>query len=502
MSFPQTSLQPSCALQGSNHQALPDNHVAVFENRLASARLGIAAALFNAIRAKSPPLAAHGLRVAIGCSAWGTYRGLPGEQRDRLEIAALLHDIGAIGFPDRVLKKPGPLTVDERMMVDLQGHLGAEILRGCCTDDFLLTIIETYREWFRNRRDGSTSNLSLTLEAKMLAIVEAFDAMTNDQVYRPAMTHAAAVAELQRAADSQFDPELVDEYCNFLNSAPEGLHGSMVSRWLHQLRQDNSDRIWGWNYPDRQQRPLSVQLYQQVIERALDPTVLVDRECTIIGWNSAAQAATGIPADVLIGSPFMPSLVGLCTESGDAWPDQACPLAATVRTCAERQNRVFHRVNGTQHRLSQLFVWPLLDANGHCFGAAAVFRANNCHDGLASTPLANDLVPPQKLRDAIEEAIPLSEQSPFCVLEITGFDSLPQGLVDICRQRTRSRDLIGLIENGRLLVLWQGCEERVARERGEQIQTAWSSTGSNQRSFAFHLTRVLPKMISIRSGID
>ena len=86
---------------------------AAFENRLAAARLGIAASLFASLRARHAPTATHCLRVALGCSTWAWAIQMPPAERDALELAALLHDIGKLAVPDSVLLKPGRLTGSE-----------------------------------------------------------------------------------------------------------------------------------------------------------------------------------------------------------------------------------------------------------------------------------------------------------------------------------------------------------------------------------------------------
>jgi HD-GYP domain-containing protein (c-di-GMP phosphodiesterase class II) len=80
------------------------------ENQLVQVRLGVASSLFAALRAKHAPTAHHSLRVALGCSAWGAMLGLSESERDELEVAALLHDVGKIGVPDEILLKPARLT--------------------------------------------------------------------------------------------------------------------------------------------------------------------------------------------------------------------------------------------------------------------------------------------------------------------------------------------------------------------------------------------------------
>src|SRR5262245_42253655 len=88
------------------------------ENQLIQVRLGIASSLFSALRAKHAPTAHHSLRVALSCSAWGAILGLPEGERDELEIASLLHDVGKIGVPESILLKPAPLSSDEYHVVE------------------------------------------------------------------------------------------------------------------------------------------------------------------------------------------------------------------------------------------------------------------------------------------------------------------------------------------------------------------------------------------------
>ena len=171
-----------------NHPSQRAN-LAGFENQLAVVRLGMASSLFYALRAKHPATAAHSLRVALSVSAWCERMGLPAEQRDRLEVAGLLHDLGKIGIPDRILRKPSKLDDNERLTVDLTPQITVEILRGCTDDADLLGIVQHRYQWFSSRRDfDGPSQAQLPVGARMLAIAGAFDAMTTDAVYRPAMS--------------------------------------------------------------------------------------------------------------------------------------------------------------------------------------------------------------------------------------------------------------------------------------------------------------------------
>jgi PAS domain-containing protein len=388
-------------------------------------------------------------------------------------MASLLHDVGSIGLPDRILRKQGPLSPEERMLIGLHGNLGAEILRGCCDDESLLEIVRTFRNWYQPQRADVLGGENLMLEARMLAIAEAFEAMTTEQPYRKAFSHAEAVAELHRCAGTQFDPHLVGEYCLLLEASPTGLHGKMVSRWLRELRQDSADRMWERKLPQGTERNQVVDLYRQITEKSLDPTVVVDREGLVIGWNGAMQQVTGVSADAVIGSPFTPAMIGLCDEKGEAWSLDACPVASTLRSSVERNWVVFHRILGNQHRRSRMYLWSLQTANANVLGVAAVFRSDNGNDGLMATPLAKELTSEDKLRREIEHAAALAPQHPFPVLLMSGFQTPPSQLVELCRQRGRGNDVLGITKQGELIMLWPGCSMTIAKQRSEEIETAW-----------------------------
>ena len=117
----------------------------IVDDQLVQVRLGIAASLFAVLRCKHPPTAAHMLRVALTTSAWCLKLRLGEAQRDTIEVAALLHDLGVIGVPDRILQKPGILSTNEALTVERSRRMSAVILGCSCTDPAVLDVVETSR---------------------------------------------------------------------------------------------------------------------------------------------------------------------------------------------------------------------------------------------------------------------------------------------------------------------------------------------------------------------
>ena len=157
----------------------------------------------------------HGNRLEALAVKLGQAAGLSEEQLSALSLFAQFHDVGKVGVPDAILSKPGPLTAHERKEVERHCDVGYRI---ASASSELLPIAEwilRHHEWWNGK--GYPLGLrgeDIPLECRLLAIVDAYDAMTSDRPYRKAMNHEAATAELTRCAGIQFDPGLVGIFTN------------------------------------------------------------------------------------------------------------------------------------------------------------------------------------------------------------------------------------------------------------------------------------------------
>ena len=261
---------------------------------IVEARLGVASGLFAALRAKHEATAQHCLRVALGCSAWSLLMDMSPEDRDALEIAALLHDVGKIGVPDSILLKPSKLQGPELAAMERQKVISQQILASCCASAAVLEIVHYAGVWYDGT--GQSSDLTgpdLPLGARVLQIVDAYDSMTTDHVYRKAMTRERVMAELYGGAGSQFDPDLVNEFCSLTEADRIRLDESVGSRWLEELRPTNG--IWA---PGPQlvghEEQSSLLFHEKLVDSMHDAVVFVNNYGVIERWNRAATRMSGV----------------------------------------------------------------------------------------------------------------------------------------------------------------------------------------------------------------
>lgn len=154
---------------------------------------------------------------------------LPEPRVGRVRLAGMLHDIGKVGVPDAILRKPGKLTNEEFEIIKKHPEFGAQILEHPSLADV--------RAWVgahHERPDGlgyplGLSGTAISLEARIVAVADAYEAMTSDRAYRPSIGHAAAHAELKRCAGSQFDSLVVKAFLTFLGRESERAD-AMLSR--------------------------------------------------------------------------------------------------------------------------------------------------------------------------------------------------------------------------------------------------------------------------------
>jgi len=183
--------------------------------------LSIIYALAATVDAKDHYTYGHSRKVSDYSVAMAETLGLPQDRIATIRAASLLHDIGKVGIPDSILSKQGPLTDEEWEPVKVHPKLGVEILRHIIDLVNCLPAILHHHERYDGK--GYPSGLkgdNIPLEGRILAVADAYDAMTSPRPYREQLSSQQALNELKRCAGTQFDPELVDAFCKLIESTP------------------------------------------------------------------------------------------------------------------------------------------------------------------------------------------------------------------------------------------------------------------------------------------
>ena len=146
-----------------------------------------------------------------------------GPMVEAIGIAALLHDIGKLGIPDRVLHKPGPLTHDEYDEVKRHAALGAEILSAAALPDSLALLVRHHHEnWDSTGYPDGLAGETIPIGARVLAIVDCYDALTSDRPYRRPLSHRCAVEMIEERSGSMYDPDVVDAFLRIVHRLRPG----------------------------------------------------------------------------------------------------------------------------------------------------------------------------------------------------------------------------------------------------------------------------------------
>jgi diguanylate cyclase (GGDEF)-like protein len=175
-------------------------------------------ALANALEAKDEYTSTHARWIADLALRVGAELGLDEKGLKRLELGALLHDIGKIGIPSAILAKPGRLTADERAVIQTHPELGERIIAPIDRLQEVRSIVRHCHErWDGLGYPDGLADEEVPLEARIIFVCDAYHAMTTDRPYRRRLSHREAARRLREAAGSQFDPHVVDVALRVLN---------------------------------------------------------------------------------------------------------------------------------------------------------------------------------------------------------------------------------------------------------------------------------------------
>lgn len=176
----------------------------------------------QALDAKDPYTHGHSMRVTLYSLALARPLNLSDELLEEIEITGLLHDIGKIAIPEKILLKPGKLTDEEFEIIKTHPELGEKLVEGIEK----LRVISNWLKSHHEKYNGSgypegLKGEEIPLSSRIIAIADTYDAMTSSRSYRSALSHQQAISEVQRCAGTQFDPKLAEIFVNISDEIEE-----------------------------------------------------------------------------------------------------------------------------------------------------------------------------------------------------------------------------------------------------------------------------------------
>jgi len=165
-----------------------------------------------------PDVAAHGKRVARYAQSVARELDMDRALSADLDVAARFHDIGKMAIPDALISKPSPLTAGEVAIMRLHVDIGAEMLEATRTLAFAAPAVRASHEWFGGGGyPARAAGTAIPFVSRIIAVADAYDAMTQDRVYRAHLDSSDAMAEIVRSSPAQFDPEIVAAFLAVLS---------------------------------------------------------------------------------------------------------------------------------------------------------------------------------------------------------------------------------------------------------------------------------------------
>ena len=279
--------------------------------------------LLSAIHYRDAGTILHSRRVALLAVGIGRRLGWDEELLRRLEIAAVLHDIGKIGVPDHILRKPARLSPDEHELVITHQLIGVDLLQACRIDREVVDLILHSHTHGRiaEEHEGDAA-LTVPQGSRILAVADAYDSLRNTQVYRRGKSHEEAMHVLDQQSGREFDRNVVAALNRWILEDGQAF---LAENPLEEMSLNACAPIDEATV--RHARSLCLALSSMyVLETLYDGFCIVDSDLRFVVWNHGMQKLTSTPARLVAGEHWSQKLLRFTNQEKSPLVERDCPL--------------------------------------------------------------------------------------------------------------------------------------------------------------------------------
>ena len=341
--------------------------------------------LLTALQARDASTLCHSRRVAFLAKGIATNLGWEGIHLKRLEIAALLHDIGKIGVPDHIMLKPGKLTSDEIELMSHYHNIGIDVLQACQTDHEVLTILSQTRYHFSGATNGfQYIGSDVHQGARILAIADAYDSLATDQVYRAGKKHDEIMAILMEAAGTQFDGNIVCALSRWEQNEQDAFHDALLE--VNRLYQPKP-----FSDQEAQEANLINNIFSYLfqIESLYDGFYIVNADFQFVLFSPGLEKLTDIRAIDILGEAWTANSLPITNKEGTSLSTAECSMNRVIANGKPMTTEfMLERPGGRLINIEVQSV-PMFGENGHLLGIAEIYR--DLSRGLKRPQEFNDL---------------------------------------------------------------------------------------------------------------
>jgi diguanylate cyclase (GGDEF)-like protein len=331
--------------------------------------------LLRCMKLQDPAQLIHGQRIAAIASGVARLLGWDDEQRRQLEVAALLHEVGKLGVPEHILKKPGKLSSEEYDFVLLHHHAAVNLLQAFHADVSVVSMLTMLYHDF----DGSGlaianpgSPTELPLGPRILAVADAYDSLCTPKAYRRGMTHQEAISVLEEKSGSRYDGNIVRTLNRWFEDDGASLFKFAEPLQGHSPRAEMSDQ-------ERNEVVLVSQflsvLYQ--FQQLYDGYFVMDSHENYCIWSDGMPGMTGLPLQSALGRTWQPMDVQLSSVTDDKpsfeHRDQTM-VGQVLRNGRAQFGSRLCRVGESRHLKVDIFTMPILNPAGAVKGIVQMLR--------------------------------------------------------------------------------------------------------------------------------